>query len=168
VGKDKIDTWSNLGATPVGGSGQKPFEVVSSGVADGLTNPLGTAANQGLLEATKHVTLVPGGMGGRATFVLFISKDRFEGLPAEAQTALTSTSGAALAAKIGGIMDKIDGSGLKKFKDKGIEIHQADADFVAAISEAGEFVTKAWSKRAEAAGIDAAAALDHFRAKAAE
>lgn len=163
VGKDKIGTWKNLGATPVGGSGQKPFEILSSGVADGATNPLGTAATQGLLEATKHVTLVPGGMGGRATFALFISRDRFEGLPEEAQIALTSTSGAALAGKIGGIMDKIDGSGLKKFKDKGIEIHQADADFISAINEAGAFIEKAWMKSATKAGIDAEAALAHFR-----
>lgn len=168
VGKDKIDTWSNLGATPVGGSGQKPFEVVSSGVADGATNPLGTAANQGLLEATKHVTLVPGGMGGRATFVLFISRDRFDGLSAEAQEALTSTSGAKLAAQIGGIMDKIDGVGLKKFKDKGIEIHEADAALVSAITYAGGFITENWTKRAVKAGVDAEAALAHFRAKAAE
>lgn len=163
VGKDKIGTWKGLGATPVGGSGQKPFEVVSSGVADGATNPLGTAVTQGLLEATKHVTLVPGGMGGRATFALFISRDRFEGLTADAQNALTSTSGAALAAKVGGIMDKIDGSGLKKFKDKGIAIHEADDDFIAAINEAGAFIEKNWIDAATKAGIDAEAALAHFR-----
>lgn len=163
VGKDKISTWKNLGATPVGGSGQKPFEIVSSGVADGATNPLGTAATQGLLDATKHVTLVPGGMGGRATFAIFISRDRFEGLSEEAQNALTSTSGSTLAAKIGGIMDKIDGSGLKKFKDKGIAIHEADSELVAAINEAGAFVRQAWMVSASKAGIDAEAALAHFR-----
>ena len=163
VGKDKIGTWKNLGATPVGGSGQKPFEVVSSGVADGATNPLGTAVTQGLLDASKHVTLVPGGMGGRATFALFISRERFDGLSEEAQIALTSTSGAALAAKIGGIMDKIDSSGLKKFKDKGITIHEADADFISAINDAGAFVEQAWIKSATKAGIDAEAALAHFR-----
>jgi len=148
VGKDKIGTWKNLGATPVGGSGQKPFEVVSSGVADGATNPLGTAVTQGLLEATEHVTLVPGGMGGRATFALFISRDRFDGLSEEAQNA---------------IMDKIDGSGLKKFQDKGIAIHQADADFVAQINDAGGFITDAWKATASKAGVDAEAALAHFR-----
>lgn len=163
VGKDKIGTWKNLGATPVGGSGQKPFEILSSGVADGATNPLGTAVTQGLLEATQHVTLVSGGMGGRATFALFISRDRFEGLTEEAQNALTSTSGAALAEKIGGIMDKIDGSGLKKFKDKGIEIHTANTDFVSAITEAGAFIEKNWKEAATKAGVDAEAALEHFR-----
>ena len=63
VGKEKITTWRNLGASPVGGSGQRPFEILSSGVADGATNPLGTAVTQGLLEASKHVTLVPGRHG---------------------------------------------------------------------------------------------------------
>lgn len=163
VGKDKIDTWSNLGATPVGGSGQKPFEVVSSGVADGATNPLGTAVTQGLLEATQHVTLVPGGMSGRQTFALFISRDRFEALSPEAQEALTSTSGAALAAKIGGIMDKIDGSGLKRFEDKGIPVQTADAEFVAAINDAGGFIAEAWKANAAKAGIDADAAIAHFK-----
>ena len=168
VGKDKIGTWKNLGATPVGGSGQKPFEVVSSGVADGATNPLGTAVTQGLLEATQHVTLVPGGMGGRATFAVFISRDRFDGLSEEAQNALTSTSGSALSAKIGGIMDKIDGSGLKKFKDKGIAVHQADDAFIADINEAGAFIEKAWMALATKSGIDADAAIAHFRKVASE
>jgi TRAP-type C4-dicarboxylate transport system substrate-binding protein len=163
VGKDKIGTWKNLGATPVGGSGQKPFEVVSSGVADGATNPLGTAVIQGLLDATKNVTLVPGGMGGRAVFAIFISRDRFDGLPADAQNALTSTAGLALAGKIGGIMDKIDGSGLKKFQDKGIAIHEAPADFIADINAAGEFITENWKAGAAKAGVDAEAALTHFK-----
>ena len=168
VGKDKIGTWQNLGATPVGGSGQKPFEVVSSGVADGATNPLGTAVTQGLLEATQHVTLVPGGMGGRAAFAVFISRDRFEGLSEEAQNALTSTAGAKLAAKIGGIMDKIDGSGLAKFQDKGIAVHTASDEFVAEINAAGAFITDAWMEAATAAGVDAKAALEHFRSVAAQ
>jgi len=163
VGKDKIGTWKNLGATPVGGSGQKPFEVVSSGVADGTTNPLGTAVTQGLLEATKNVTLVPGGMSGRAVFAIFISRDRFEGLSQVAKDALTSTSGSALAEKVGGIMDKIDGSGLKKFQNKGIAIHEASPEFIADINAAGEFITDNWKATATKAGVDADAALAHFK-----
>lgn len=167
VGKEKVGTWKNLGAVPVGSSGAKPFEALSSGVADGTTSPLGTAAVQGLLKATKHVTLVPGGMGGRATFGLFISRDRFDALPEEAQKALTETSGAALAAKIGGIMDKIDGSGLKKFQDAGIEVHEASPEFVASIEAAGAFITDAWKAAAAELGVDADAALAHFKEVAA-
>lgn len=162
VGKDKIETWKNLGAVPVGGSGQKPFEVVSSGVADGATNPLGTAVTQGMLQATKSVTIVPGGMGGRATFAIFISRDRFDGLPEDAQNALTSTSGSALAAKIGQIMDNIDKSGREKFEAKGIEINMASDEFVAQINTAGAFISENWSAAATKAGVDAAAALEHF------
>lgn len=167
VGKDKIQTWKNLGATPVGGAGQKPFEFLSSGVTDGATNPLGTAVVQGLLEASKHVTLVPGGFGGRAQFAIFISSERFEGLPEEAQKALTSTSGRGLSEKIGGIMDKHDAFGLKKFTDKGIEIHEAPEALVKDILEAGAFVEASWLKTAEKAGVDGAAALEHFREVAA-
>ena len=166
VGKEKITTWKNLTATPVGGSGQKPFEVVSSGVANGATNPLGTAVVQGMLQATKHVTLVPGGMGGRAVFVLFISRDRLEGLPEQAQKALVETSGSALAAKLGGIMDGHDKFGLKKFSDKGITIHQASDAFVKEINEAGAFITGAWKKNAAKLGVDAEAALAHFKSVA--
>lgn len=163
VGKDKINTWQNLGAVPVGGAGQRPFEMVSSGVVDGATNPLGTAVTQGMLRATKTVTLVPGGMGGRAVFALFINRDRFEGLSAEAQDALTSTAGAPLAAKIGGIMDRIDASGLKKFQEEGIDIISASPEFEAEIAEAGAFIVEAWKSLATENGIDADAALTHFR-----
>jgi len=167
VGKEKVNTWKNLGAVPVGSSGAKPFEAISSGVADGTTSPLGTAAVQGLLKATKHVTLVPGGMGGRATFGVFSSRDRFEALPEEAQKARMQTAGAGLAAKIGTIMDKIDASGLKKFQDAGIEIGEATPEFVAAIEEAGAFITDAWEDAANGMGVDADAALAYFKEVAA-
>lgn len=168
VGKEKITTWRNLGASPVGGSGQRPFEVLSSGVADGATNPLGTAVTQGLLEAAKHVTLVPGGMGGRAVFTVFISRDRFEGLPEEAQRALLESSGGALAAKLGAIMDNHDAFGLKRFTDEGIDVSTASQEFVDEIFAAGAFIEESWIETAAGLGIDSAAALDHFRRTAAD
>ncbi|MCJ7873275.1 TRAP transporter substrate-binding protein DctP [Marinovum sp. 2_MG-2023] len=163
VGDVNVTVWDALGASPVSGSGQKPFETLSSGVADGATNPLGTAAVQGLLDASKSVTLVPGGFGGRAVFALFISRDRFEDLPEQAQTALISASGADAAAKFGQIMDDIDASGLKKFQDKGIEIIQASDSFVAEIETAGAFAVEDWLNEAKSAGIDGTAALAHFK-----
>ncbi|MEM9787653.1 MAG: hypothetical protein AAF801_14210 [Pseudomonadota bacterium] len=168
VGKDKIDTWINLGGTPVGGTGQRPFEMVSSGVVDGLTNPLGTAVTQGLLETTNSVTLVPGGMGGRAVFALFINRERFEGLSPEGQAALISMSGATLAADLGGIMDRIDASGQKQFEEAGIALNSASPAFIAEIAAAGAHIEAAWKSLAEENGIDAAAALAHFRRIAGE
>ena len=168
VGKDKIDTWSNLGATPVGGTGQKPFEMISAGVVDGLTNPLGTAVTQGMLKATENVTLVPGGMGGRSVFALFINRERFDSLNAEAQTALLNPSGAKLAAKIGAIMDDIDESGRAKFEEAGIEILSASPEFTTEIIAAGGHIEAAWRALASANGIDADAAIAHFRAIATE
>lgn len=163
AGKDKVSTWKNLGASPVGSDGRKPFEMVSSGVADGATIPLGTGVNQGLIPITKQVTLVPGGMGGRAIFGLFMNRDRFEGLSAEAQNALTETSGAVLARKIGGIMDKIDNSGLKKFEAKGVTINRASPEFVEAIGEAGKFINENWLAVAQKSGVDGEAALEYFK-----
>lgn len=162
VGKEKINTWKNLGAVPVGGSGQKPFEVVSTGVADGTTNPLGTGVVQGMLEATQNVTLVPGGWGGRAAFTIFMNRGRFEALPEQAQKALLETSGGKLAANLGTIMDSHDKFGLKKFKEKGIAIHQASPEFVAEIRDAAGFIEKNWAANAEKLGIDAKAVRAHF------
>jgi TRAP-type C4-dicarboxylate transport system substrate-binding protein len=167
VGKDKIKTWKNLGATPVGGAGQKPFEFLSSGVTDGATNPLGTAVVQGLLEASKHVTLIPGGFGGRAQFAIFIGRDRFEGLSKEAQEALTSTSGRLLSAKLGGIMDGHDAFGLKKFKEKGLAIHEASENLLKDINDASAFVEVNWLKAAKKHDVDGPAALAYFREVAA-
>ncbi len=163
VGKDKVDTWKNLGASPVGGDGKKPFEIVSSGVADGVTVPLGTGVTQGLLPVTKQVTTVPGGMGGRAVFGLFMNRDRFEGLPEEAQKALTETSGATLARQIGGIMDKIDNTGREKFEAKGAVVTEATPEFVEAIGEAGKFIKDNWMAAAEKSGVDGNAAMEYFK-----
>lgn len=165
VGEDRATIWGTLGAVPVGGSGQRPFEILSSGVAEGTTNPLGTAVTNGLLDASDAVTLVPGGMGGRAVFAIFVSRERFEDLPPEAQAALIDTSGTDLARHLGGIMDRIDVVGLNRFTEAGIAISDAPEEFVTEIRDAGAFVTDAWVTRANEAGIDGAAALAHFEAQ---
>ena len=166
AGKEKTQIWKNLGATPVGGGGKPPFEFVSSGVADGASSAFGTAANQGLLEASKSITVVPGGFGGLTPFVLYMNKEVFESLTLAQQTALTSTSGGKLATKIGGIMDKIDKSGVKRFADKGVEVYTASDAFMAEINAASSFVENEWLAKAAAAGVDGSAALDHFKSVA--
>ena len=102
-------------------------------------------------------------MGGRNVFALFISRDRFEALPEQAQKALTETAGVELARKIGKIMDRIDGSGRKKFEDKGIAVQEASPEFIDEINAASNFMFDDWMAAAEAAGVDGAAAIEYFK-----
>lgn len=163
VGHDRIETWRNLGASPVGSAGNSAFMMVSGGVVDGVTNPLGTAVVQGLLDVSQHVTLVPGGMGGRATFALFMNRARFEALPQVAQEALITTSGTALSARLGEISDQIDASGLEQFIESEVDVETASAEFITEIRAATSFIEEAWLASAEEVGVDGPAALAHFR-----
>jgi len=58
-GLEKTDIRRPVGAVPVGSSGQKPMEGISSGGADDPTNALGTVMIKGVLQATTR----DGGVG---------------------------------------------------------------------------------------------------------
>lgn len=158
---ERIRTWQNMGAKPVYGGGSKYFELLSSGVGEGLSTPLMTGAVLGLLDTTKHITLFPGGVD-RTPMVLLMNRDRFDELPEEAQAAFLENSGLGISTKLGAIMDKIDGVGLTRFKDKGIEIHEATPALIEALNEASAFRTQEWLDAANAAGLDSDAVLDTF------
>lgn len=158
---ERIRTWQNLGAKPVYGGGSKYFELLSSGVGEGLSTPLMTGAVLGLLDATKHITLFPGGVD-RTPKVLLMNRDRFDDLPEEAQKAFRANSGLGISVKLGAIMDKIDGVGLKRFQDKGIEIHEATPELIEALTEASAFRTQEWLDAAKAAGLDGQVLLNTF------
>lgn len=157
----RIRTWQNMGAKPVYGGGTKYFELLSSGVGEGLSTPTMTGVVLGLLDATKHITLFPGGVD-RTAMVLMMNRDRFEELPEEAQEAFLENSGLGVSMKLGAIMDKIDGVGLKRFQDKGIEIHEATPELIEALNEASAFRTQEFLDAANAAGLNSNAVLDTF------
>ncbi|WP_282153353.1 TRAP transporter substrate-binding protein DctP [Ruegeria atlantica] len=164
-GNERTTTVQNLGASPVGDAGIKMFELISGGVADGIQSAVGPAAILGMVNATKHITVVPGGMG-RSPFVIFINRERFEELPEDAQKALIETSGVKLAGKLGAILDGTDAYGMNKFKEAGIEVEDASAELINAITEASAHHEAAWIEQANSMGIDGTAAFEFFRKNA--
>lgn len=166
-GKLRTKTVQNLGASPVGDAGIKMFELISGGVADGIQSAVGPASVLGMLNASKHITLVPGGMG-RSPFVLVMSRERFAELPEDAQKALIETSGLKLASKLGAILDNEDAHGLKRFKESGIEVENASLALVKTITDASAHHSGTWIEQANSMGVDGEAAFKYFQEIAAK
>lgn len=88
----------SLGAIPVGMPVPQVYEAVARGVVDGALLPWTIMRPFRLHEVTSHHTEISMGC---TSFVLTMNKVRYEGLPEDVQQILTSTTGMALAKRLG-------------------------------------------------------------------
>lgn len=156
-----------LGAVPVGAPNIKMFEMISSGVAEGVISPNGPAGVQGLPSVISSTTQIEGGMG-RPAFAIIMNRYVFEDLSPEHQAAIKAAGGEALAARMGAIADTEGAIGLNKFKDVGAEIVTAPDTLVEDMRTRLAFIEEQWIEDANATGIDGEAALAYFRSVLAE
>ena len=86
------------------------YELLSSGVADGVFFPLESIISFKLDTVIKQATLFPGGMYSSA-FGFFMNEDKWNKLPKQDQDAITTVSGEHLARLAGKAWDEADRSG---------------------------------------------------------
>jgi hypothetical protein len=72
-------------------------------------------------------------------------------------------SGAEPARKTGRAFDAFVNRGIEAMKAKGVQMHMADAAFVAAVAPRLEFIEKDWLKDAQERKVDGPAALTFFK-----
>lgn len=157
-----------LGAGVVSSPAVKSNEIISRGVVDGH---LGLDA-----QALRAFQLMPYTKSNTqfekafytTSFSMFINKDKWAEISAEDQAAIKKVSGLTLAKQFGAGWDAQNASAEAGYADAGIAVHQADPAFEAALIEASGFITAKWLEDASATGIDAAAALDFYKARLAE
>lgn len=162
-GREPLEMIAALGAAPMGAPGVQSFELLSNGVIDVSMNPFGPAMNLGLAGYAAQVLTVPGGFF-RPGFAIVINRDAFEELPEEAQRVLVETSGAALAERIGAVMDAEDVVGRQAFVDAGATVTSAPDALIDEIRARTAFVEERWLETAARLGVDGPAAISAFRA----
>jgi len=150
-----------LGASPLVKPAPESYELLSSGVADGIFFPAESIKSFNLDKVIKYATFFPGGFYS-SSFGFFMNEDKWNKLSKQDQDAITSVSGEALARLAGKAWDRADKAGLDTMKAASVEIIDASPEFVAEVRKRTEPLVQDWIKSANAKGIDGARVFAAF------
>jgi TRAP-type C4-dicarboxylate transport system substrate-binding protein len=151
-----------LGASAFVKPAPESYELLKSGVADGVFFPLESVVSFKLDTVLEQATLFPGGMYSSA-FGFFMNEDKWNKLPKPDQEAIEKISGEWIARHAGKSWDDADRKGLEALQKSGVKIVNADAAFVAEVKKRSAPLIEDWITKAKAKGVDAAAILAEFR-----
>jgi len=143
------------------------YELLSTGVADGIFFPMESIPSFKLESLIKYVTIFPGGVYSVA-FALIMNEEKWNKLPKADQDAILSVSGEHLTKRAGKAWDAADLAGLEATRKAGINITEAGPEFVAEFRSKSAALEQEWIKAVTAKGVDGAKALADFRAELAK
>jgi TRAP-type C4-dicarboxylate transport system substrate-binding protein len=153
-----------LGANAFVKPAPESYELLSSGVADGIFFPLESVPGFKLESIIRYATLFPGGFYGSA-FGFFMNQDKWAKLSKQDQDIIMAESGEKFARLAGEMWDKGDRAALEIFKKTGVQITHADDAFIKQVHEKATPIEQDWIKKANAKGVDGAKVLAEFRAE---
>jgi TRAP-type transport system periplasmic protein len=153
-----------LGGSPFFKPAPESYELLKSGVADGVFFPLESIVSFKLDTVLEQATLFPGGLYSSA-FGFFMNQDKWAKLPKQDQAAIEKLSYEYVARSNGKSWDAADQKGLEGLKKAGVKIVNADPKMQAEVHKRSEPITDDWIKKASTKGVNAKAALAEFRAE---
>jgi TRAP-type C4-dicarboxylate transport system substrate-binding protein len=151
-----------LGASAFVKPAPESYELLKSGVADGVFFPMESVVSFKLDTVLEQATLFPGGMYSSA-FGFFMNEDKWNKLPRQDQEALEKISGEWIARHAGNSWDTADKRGMEALQKSGVRIVNADGPFVDEVRRRSAPIVDDWIKKASAKGVDAAKILAEFR-----
>jgi TRAP-type transport system periplasmic protein len=151
-----------LGASAFVKPAPESYELLSSGVADGVFFPLESIISFKLETVLAQATLFPGGMYSSA-FGFFMNEDKWNKLAKQDQDAIEKISGEHIARLAGNSWDVADQKGMDALKKSGVKIVSADAAFVAEVKKRSAPIIDEWITAASAKGVEASKILTEFR-----
>jgi TRAP-type C4-dicarboxylate transport system substrate-binding protein len=151
-----------LGASAFVKPAPESYELLKTGVADGVFFPMESVVSFKLDTVLEQATLFPGGMYS-SSFGFFMNQAKWDALPKEDQAALEKISGEWIARHAGRSWDNADRIGLDALKKSGVKIVDANAALVAEVQKRSAPIIEDWVKQASAKGVDAAKILAEFR-----
>jgi TRAP-type transport system periplasmic protein len=138
------------------------YELLSSGVADGVFFPLESIISFKLDTVLEQATLFPGGMYS-SSFGFFMNEDKWNKLPKQDQEAIEKISGEHIARLAGASWDDVDRKGLEALKKSGVKIVNANSELVAEVKKRSAPIVDDWVRDATVKGVDGAKILAEFR-----
>lgn len=164
LSKMAADLGAGVVSTPAVGSN----EVISRGVVDGHLGLGGDAIRSfQVIDYTKSMTKFSKAIY-TTSFSLVVNKEKWAEISAEDQAAIMEVSGAKFGKTVAAKWDSVGAEVFATFDELGIEVVDADPAFEQAFVDASVPVAKAWVEKANAAGIDADAALAYYQQRVGE
>jgi TRAP-type C4-dicarboxylate transport system substrate-binding protein len=151
-----------IGASAFVKPAPESYELLKSGVADGVFFPMESIVSFKLDTVIEQATLFPGGMYS-SSFGFFMNEDKWNKLPKQDQEAIERISGEWIARHAGKSWDDADVRGLEALKKSGVKIVNANPELVAEVKKRSAPLIEDWIKQASAKGVDAAKILAEFR-----
>lgn len=153
-----------LGASAFVKPAPESYELLKSGVADGVFFPLESVVSFKLDTVLEQATLFRGGMYS-SSFGFFINEDKWKKLTKQDQAAIEKLSGEYAARSNGKSWDAADQKGFEALKKANVKIINADPALQAEVQKRSAPIIDDWVKKASAKGVNAKAALEEFRAE---
>ncbi len=152
-----------LDVNPVVKPAPESYELLSTGVVDGVFFPPESIASFRLDGIVKHATVFPGGLYAD-THAIIMNEQAFGRLSATDRAILTKLSGENIARMAGKAWGDADTAALESLRAKHVEFHPASAQLVADVKARTASFEKAWLDAAKAKGIDGPKVLQEFHA----
>ena len=153
-----------IGASAFVKPAPESYELLNSGVADGVFFPFESIVSFKLDTVLQQATVFPGGMYS-SSFGFFMNEDKWNKIPKSDQAIIAKYSGEYAARSNGKSWDAADQRGLDALKKANVKIVQASPAFVSEVRKLSAPIIDDWIKKASAKGVDAKGALNEFRAE---
>lgn len=153
-----------LGAVPMLKPAPESYEILSSGVADGVFFPKESPVAFKLVPLIKHATYVPGGLYN-VSFAMIVNPAKWNQISAADRKAIEPLLGEALARRCGKVWDAADERGEKALREANVPIVIASPQLVAEIKAKTAPLEESWLAKAKAKGADGAAILAALRSE---
>ncbi len=154
-----------MGVVVVPAPGSKVYEILSTGVADGVFMPVGEQKTLRLAEVAKYVYLLPEGMY-LGSFGIFINPGFLQSLSEADRKGILENSGEKLSAMAGRVWAQNDKNGIAAARSAGNTIVEAPDSEKNAFRDMVRGIDEEWLKEVAPRGVEAEAALREFRREA--
>lgn len=142
----------------------KSYELLSTGVVDGITFPWESLPSFKIINLVKYSVYVPGGLYS-STHYAIVSARKYASMTAGEKAALDKYSGEAYAKLAGAGWDKINDEGLEAAKKNGNTIREAPPEMVAAVKKLAVKFQADYIASVKPLGLDGQAVMDYFHAE---
>jgi TRAP-type C4-dicarboxylate transport system substrate-binding protein len=156
-----------LGAVPFFAPATQSYEVLSKGVADGIFFPSESVLSFKIGPVIKQALKIPGGLYRSSQYVI-MNQAKWDALSDADKQAIDSISGEVLAELAAQMWDKQDAAGEAALTEGGTHIKTAEGALLDDIHARLADLEAKWIEKANAKGVDGAAALEFYKQQIAE
>lgn len=161
------DVSAAIGVVPILKPATEVYELLSTGVVDGVFFAKDGVVPYNLPDVVKYATFVPGGMYN-ISFGWLANEDKWNSIPESDRALIEPLLGEAMARRMGKAFDAADEVAIKALADKGIPMATANDAFIADLAKTTEPLRAAWIAEAAKLGVDGAAVLEALKEEVAK